>query len=269
MTTPPSHRTGADDDARKRDEIEFHDQREIDRTSLSAVDFAKKYPNKGFYRITRRSYRHVLAWMDHHCPDAIALDYCCGLGSNSVEMAKRGATVHGIDISPQEIRTAKARAENAGVAARCHFQVMDAEHTSFPDHTFDVIVCSGVLHHIDLNRAYPELARILKPDGAILCVEAMRHNPVIQWYRRRTPHLRTAWEVDHILGVPDIIHAKRYFGRVHSRFFHLFTIPAIWVRGPLFPFVLRVGEVIDSFVLRLPGIRRMAWQAVFELSRPR
>jgi ubiquinone/menaquinone biosynthesis C-methylase UbiE len=258
-----------DEAARKTDEAVFHDQRERDRNTLSPDDFLAKYPNKRFYSITRKSRSRVLEWMRRECPGKLALDYCCGLGGKAVQLAEHGATVHAIDLSPVELKTAQGRARDAGVADRITFQAMDAERTTFADGTFDLIVCSGVLHHLDLQRAYPELARILKADGEIICIEAMAHNPLIHWYRRRTPHLRTAWEVEHILTVGDIDHARKFFGQVSSEFYHLATIAAIPFRKTrFFGPILTALELVDSVLCRLPGVRRMAWQSIFFLRKP-
>ncbi len=44
-----------------------------------------------------------------------------------------------------------------GLAGTCHYIAGDAEHTPFPDNSFDVIICFGVLHHLELEDAYPGL----------------------------------------------------------------------------------------------------------------
>ena len=72
---------------------------------------------------------------------------------------------------------------------------------------------------MDLDAALGELARVLKPDAKMICIEALRHNPLIHAYRKRTPHLRTEWEVEHILGVESLDVMKRYFSQVDVRFF--------------------------------------------------
>jgi ubiquinone/menaquinone biosynthesis C-methylase UbiE len=91
---------------------------------------------------------------------------------------------------------------------------MDGEATAFTDNHFDLIVDTAVLHHVDLQRAYRELARILTPTGEITCIEAPRHNVFIQLYRKLTPHRRTAWETHHILGRREIRMAEKYFNKV-------------------------------------------------------
>jgi hypothetical protein len=101
--------------------------------------------------------------------------------------------------------------------------------------------------------------------------EGLRHNLLIHTYRRMTPHLRSEWEVEHILGKPDIERARRYFDSVRvARFFHLATIAAVPFRNtPLFPAVRRVLDAVDRVLLRIPVLRWQAWMAVFVLAKPR
>jgi ubiquinone/menaquinone biosynthesis C-methylase UbiE len=255
---------------RKVEEMEFHNRREMDRQLLSEAEFMKRYANKKWYAVDGSSRLYMEQWLQQHCPGRVALDYCCGLGGVSLRMAQFGAYVHGIDISDESVRTSRELLAREGYSARCEMEVMDAEAMRFPDQMFDVIVCSGVLHHLDLNAAYPQLARVLKPDGRILCIEALGHNPIINLYRRLTPRLRTAWEVDHILKERDIRRAKQVFGHVEGRYFHLFAIGAALLRGtPLFGPVLAVLDRVDHVALRIPGLRSMAWQVLFELGQPK
>jgi ubiquinone/menaquinone biosynthesis C-methylase UbiE len=256
---------------RKLEEIEFHNRRERDRRDAAdEEEFIKKYPNKAFYSINRGPRDATRKWLESHCQGSVALDYCCGLGKTTLELASLGATVHAIDISGEELVTAQQAAADAGYTDRTHFYEMDAESMEFPDDMFDVIVCSGVLHHLDLKSAYPELARVLKPTGKIIAIEAQGANPIINLYRRKTPHLRTSWEADHILSFAQVKQAKAYFSAVNITYFHLFTILGIpFRRTPFFSALLSVLETLDKFVLRLPGVQRMAWQMMFVLSDPK
>ena len=85
-----------------------------------------------------------------------------------------------------------ARAE--GLEDRLTFRVMDAEQLEFADDSFNLVCGSGVLHHLDLNRAYAEVARVLEPTGIGVFEEPLGHNPAINAYRRRTPEMRTVDE---------------------------------------------------------------------------
>ena len=147
---------------------------------------------------------------------------------------------------------------------------MDAEKTEFKDNTFDIIHEYGALHHLDLEAALEELSRILKRDGKVVCTEALRHNPFINYYRKRTPHLRTKWETEHILGVPEIMRGLKYFGEVRVNFSHLTAISAVPFRKTkIFRRLLSLLDAVDSILLRIPYLQRMAWIAVFVYSSPK
>ncbi|MEL6301955.1 MAG: class I SAM-dependent methyltransferase [Pseudomonadota bacterium] len=258
------------DDKRKALEAEFHNKREKDRLNLSEEEFLKKYPNKKIYAIDRGSKDFLWDWLARETPGKRVLDYCCGLGKTSIQLAEMGAHAYGIDISADEVATAAKTAEEKGLADNTEFKVMDAENMEFPDDSFDVIVCIGVLHHLELAKAYPELARVLKPDGKIIAAEALGYNPFIQLYRRMTPHLRTAWETDHILTLRQVDQGALFFNETKVEFFHLFTILAIpFQRFSFFKKILRAMEIVDSLVLKIPLLRRMAWQMVFIYSKPK
>ena len=198
------------------------------------------------------------------------MDYGWGDGTSSVFLAKHGIEVVGIEISSVRIQNSKELAEKEGVKDRTSFFLMDAENTIFPENYFDGVLCSGVLHHLDIENAFKELARILKPEGGIICNEPLAHNPIFQLYRKLTPHLRSEWEMHHILSKKHIQLAEKYFGRIERRYFHLFTLLAVPFRNlPVFNFVLSILEGIDLLVLRLPFIKWWAWQIIFILSNPK
>ena len=234
-------------------------------------EYEKHFSNMKFYSISHASF----AYRDKRLFDGIAgkqcLDYCCGNGEVAVQMAAHGAgRVLGIDISRVAIDNARDLAAREKVADRCEFRVMDAEHMEFPGSYFDVIQEYGALHHLDLKAAYAELARVLKPGGRLICTEALRHNPLIHAYRKRTMHLRTQWEFEHILGVPEIKMGLDYFEAVDIRFFHLLSLAAVPLRKTFFfNAILKSLELLDEVLLRLPLVQRWAWVAVVVFSKPR
>ncbi len=104
-------------------------------------------------------------------------------------------------------------------------------------------------------------------DGEIICDERLAHNPLIRLYRKRTPHLRTKWEVEHILT--NSLKLEEYFGKVETNFFHLATFAAVPLRNtPVFKFILNLLEAVDRVLLKLPLLKWQAWQVVFVLSQP-
>lgn len=254
-------------DDRKRLEAEFHNKREIDEQNMSKAEFEKKYPNKKLYSVTNLSDAYINSIIKKWKGKKV-LDYCCGAGGTSVRLAKAGCDVVGIDISEEEIKIARTRADAGGVLGKCRFVVGDAEHTEFEDESFDCIVCMGVLHHVDLEAAYKEIHRLLKKDGIVLGDEALANNPFFMMYRRRTPHLRTAWETEHILHVRDIQAAEKYFEKVDIKFFHMAVIAAVPLKNTfLFKPVRALLNGWDIILCSIPGLRNWAWQGIFTLER--
>ena len=265
-------------DQRKLDEIAFHDKlREAhheQRWSPDAENLVSNDPlwaNFKYYAIERDSINFMRRWLAEECRDATVLDYCCGNGEESLFVAKHGARkVIGIDISEVSIRNCQMRARAEGVEGIATFRTMDAEALQFADNTFDFMMEYGVLHHLDLARAMSELARVLKPGGSMVCTETLGHNPLIRLYRRRTPHLRTAWETEHILKREHFELMRKYFGQIEMRFFHLATLGAVpFRRSAVFTVLLHSLRALDSVLLSLPWVRWQAWQVVFKISKPR
>jgi ubiquinone/menaquinone biosynthesis C-methylase UbiE len=100
------------------------------------------------------------------------LDLGCGPGSLTEKLsAVSGIKLTGVDISPAMIHQAKARFPEAD------FFVDDMEALSFDDGTFDVVFCSGVLHHLPvLDLALKEIRRVLKTNGIVVLREPNADN---------------------------------------------------------------------------------------------
>lgn len=256
---------------RKNKERELHNVLR-DKGLVSSKDFTSLTANKKWYSVVRSSRDFVARWLNKRCKDKKVLDYCCGDGNMSLEIAKMGASkVVGIDISNTSIENATRYAIEQGLNKKTKFLVMDAEKMDFNNDFFDIILESGVLHHLDLKKAYAELARVLHPDGACICIEALGNNKIFHLYRKRTPQVRTAWEAEHILCKKDIESAKEYFNKVEVvGFFHLATLAAVPFRNTfVFNTILNLFEAIDYILLRLPLLKWQAWQVIFVLSKPK
>jgi len=273
---------------RKKKEIEHSDRRRQIVTGYEYYTDASKddkkiqyianeekynehFSNAKFYSITKSSFSYRDSLLYPNIENCVALDYCCGNGEIGCAMGKSGAKkIHGIDISEVSIQNAKHLSVEENVENICTYEVMDAENLTYEDNTFDLIHEYGALHHVDLEAAFKETSRVLKPEGKLICTEALRHNPFIHWYRKRTMHLRTQWEVEHILGVPEIMLGKKYFMNVNIRYFHLFSLAAIPFRKYFFfSFMLSLLDSIDYVVLKIPFIQRLAWISVIEYKNPR
>ena len=259
----PDHQWKVSLTGRKLAELEFHD-RDRDRAKIETLDkdtFERFYGNRKYYGATSASRDYVTRWIASESPGKIFLDYACGNGANARLAAKAGAALAiGIDISPVSVANAASDAEAESLTANTRFFQADAENTKLPDESVDRVICSGMLHHLDLSYAFPELRRILAPGGKILCVEALDYNPAIKLYRYLTPAMRTEWEAAHILSLKDVRFGERFFKIGETRYWHI-----VGIMAPHFKRFAPLLHGIDKILTKIPGTQLMAWIFTFEL----
>ncbi|KQZ89805.1 ubiquinone biosynthesis methyltransferase UbiE [Phycicoccus sp. Root563] len=103
--------------------------------------------------------RHALGRPD--LTGLTALDVGCSAGYIADELAKAGATTHGVDIDEGGVALAKER-----FGADVTFHLSDAEHLPFEDDSVDVVVLNHIYEHVvDPAAVVAEIHRVLSPDG--------------------------------------------------------------------------------------------------------
>jgi SAM-dependent methyltransferase len=106
-----------------------------------------------------------------------ALEIGSGTGYFSLNLAQMGVIerLTATDISPGMLDRLAATASELGLEAET--AVTEAEELPFEDESFDLVFGHAVLHHIpDLERAFAEFRRVLRPGGAIaFCGEPSRY----------------------------------------------------------------------------------------------
>lgn len=136
-----------------------------------------------------REIQHVLTTATRR-PGMRVLDLGCGAGWLSLELARRGGHVTGVDISPTNLAIGRYMAETnarnfpflyqgfAGLPCRLEdfgsveYVYADLNAVSLPRGEFDAVVVWDSLHHIrDLERLLEEVRAALKPDGVFLGVD--------------------------------------------------------------------------------------------------
>ena len=255
---------------RKRKELEFHDRDRDEahvRSAQAGDTYEKFYGNKKYYSATKRSNEFIKNWIARESKGKVFLDYACGNGTQAMWAAQSGAALSlGFDISGVSVQNARNTAAklDQDVQSRLRFFQADAENTKLPDNSIDVIICSGMLHHLDLSYALPELRRIMKPGGKLLAGEALDYNPAIKFYRWLTPAMRTEWEKAHILDLNDVGFASRFFEVEEIRYWHIIG----YVAGK-FPFLFHLVDGLDRIMEKVPYLQRMAWIFTFVLRKPK
>ena len=94
------------------------------------------------------------------------LDVACGTGVVALTAARTGASVQGLDLTPELVERAKENSALMRVEAT--FQEGDAESLPFPDATFDVVVSQfGHMFAPRPDVTLGQMLRVLKPGGTI------------------------------------------------------------------------------------------------------
>jgi ubiquinone/menaquinone biosynthesis C-methylase UbiE len=105
---------------------------------------------------------------------SIVLLVGCGAGGIAVHLAETaGAEVHGIDISPESIRTANTLASKSAANQKLHFQIGDAHALSFRPNTFDVVITEFMAFFLKQS-AFKGFLSALKPGGQIVLLELVK-----------------------------------------------------------------------------------------------
>ncbi|MCS6813888.1 MAG: class I SAM-dependent methyltransferase [Cyanobacteria bacterium] len=204
------------------------------------------------------------------------LDLGCGAGENSVYFALQGAQCTAADYSPGMVEVAQRLAQANGVTIEG--AVINAMDLDFPDNSFDIVYIANLLHHLpEPMAAITEAHRILKPGGRLCFWEPLKHNPVINVYRRLATSVRTEDEMP--LDIAIVRQVQQRFQRVQWDTFWLATLwiflqfyliervdpnqerywkKIILEHQRLKPLYSRL-ERIDRLLKRIPGLRRFAW----------
>lgn len=99
-------------------------------------------------------------------PGARVLDVACGTGNLAIPAARKGATVTGVDLAPNLVEQARARAAAEGLFAT--FDEGDAEALPYADGAFDIVMTMfGAMFAPHPELVAAELARVCRPGGTI------------------------------------------------------------------------------------------------------
>lgn len=255
--------------------MELRKQKEIEYYDKGAKEWLESKPKRKeegdfeeFTPFLLGSYNFLRKFLREKCKDKKILDYGCGNGIHSIHLAKMGARVYGIDLSEKSLEIARERAKREGV--KVEFILMDCENLKFPKNFFDIVFDGGTFSSLDLNKVFPEITKVLKPNGFLVGIETLGHNPFTNLKRQinKLTGKRTEWAVEHIFKIEDLKRAEKYFKRTEAHFFHLIS----WIVFPILTlpggkFLLKLLEKIDHFLISLfPFLRRYSFKIVFIFS---
>jgi 2-polyprenyl-3-methyl-5-hydroxy-6-metoxy-1,4-benzoquinol methylase len=112
------------------------------------------------------------------------LEIGCGIGTDTINFARHGATVTAVDLSEESIGVARQRAEVFGLSDRITFLHGNSEELAelLPGATFDLVYSFGVIHHTPHpERVIEHVRRLLAPDGELRLMVYSRASYKLFW----------------------------------------------------------------------------------------
>ena len=188
------------------------------------------------------------------------LEIGCGTGEFTKRIAQTGADITAVDISPDLLEVARSGITNINV----RFHIQNVEKLDFEDESFDVVIGSSILHHLNLNPALKEVYRVLKNGGMVVFTEPNMLNPQI-WMERNITFIRklTNNSPDETAFVRWILKKELInlgFQNVSIKpfdFLHPFT-PSM-----LIPLISNIGNLVE----RIPLAREIAGSLLIYASK--
>lgn len=283
MTPPPNRAPGlrpASPDSLFARERVFHD------TWASGVASDRTSVRSAFENLTAPENRFILERMGELDGKRI-LDLGSGPGDAAVYFALHGAFVTATDLSPGMCALCARTARTHGVNVET--VVTPAETLDVPPASYDFVYGANLLHHVsDFDATLAAVQRALRPGGWCFFWDPLAYNPVINVYRRMASRLHTSDE--HPLRFDILSTFRRYFAGVQHREFWL-TTQALFLKYYLIDRLhpngirywkriyeedpKRIGwwfaplQRLDDWLLRVPLLRRLAWNIVIWAEKPR
>ncbi len=239
----------SDENKRERD---FHD-------NLHKGE-GERFENR-FYKALGNMFVDFDQEIQNDCKDKNILDYGCGIGLNTEKYLKYlPKKITGIDISEISLQKARKRVklyENQKV----EFKQDNCENLSLENESFELVYGTGVLHHLKLDLAIKEIARVLKKDGKIIFVEPLGTNPIINLYRWMTPKARS--QDEHPFNEKDFAFMRNHFKDLKIKYYGFLTLI-------FYPFYgnqssskfFNLLSNFDQYLFKSRFLRKFAWSAL-------
>lgn len=194
-----------------------------------------------------------------------AASYClevgCGTGVFTARLARTGARLDAVDVSPDLLEKARLRPGCEHVS----FMLGNAESGENLRGPYDAVVGVSVLHHLDCSMALPCLLKVLKPGGRFVFSEPNLRNPQI-WLERNVKWLKP------LLGVsPDegaFVRGEITATLEQHGLARVSATPFDWLHPwsprPLIPAINSLGLILE----RMPVIREFSGSLLIVARKP-
>ena len=213
-----------------------------------------------FYKAVYNLYQDFYKFLENNSKDKFVLDFGCGIGTITEQVAKQKPhKIVGADISDISIAKAKERTDKKNL--NIEYRVENCEKSNLESESFDLIYGTGILHHLNLERAVIEINRLLKEKGKMVFMEPLGTNPIINLYRKFTPNSRSVDE--HPFIQKDFNFLKKTFGELDIKYYGFFTLVFfLFYKSPEKSFIYKTLAYCDKIIFKIKYFRFLAWSVL-------
>ena len=196
--------------------------------------------------------------VQHLDPSSHALEIGCGSGSFSYFIASSNCNFIATDLSEYSLKYFDKLYSDfpKTKSLQC-----DMESLPFPEHSFDLVACSGSLSYGDNDLVMSEILRVLKPGGFFICVDSLNHNPIYR-INRLFHYVRRKRSWSTLVRMPTMLMISKYrkhFTSINVNYFGSF----LWSFNVVSALIGRNSALrLLSFVDSIRFLERLAFKFV-------
>jgi 2-polyprenyl-3-methyl-5-hydroxy-6-metoxy-1,4-benzoquinol methylase len=202
-------------------------------------------------------------WISHHAglkSGVHALEIGCGTGNFTEYFACSGASILALDISEELLELARQRHLPSTVRFVCQpFETLDMPGT------FNAIIGSSVLHHLDITSALAGIFHLLKPGGVIAFAEPNMLNPQIM-LQKNIP-----WIKKHVGDSPDetAFFRRQIKSLLRKVGFEIIeVVPLDWLHPATPANAIKYIQPLELKLEKIPLVREFAGSLYITACRP-
>ncbi len=213
-----------------------------------------------FYKALHNMFEDFNLIISKKANQKIVLDYGCGVGSVTEKIAKYNPKrLVGVDISEVLIDKAVQSAKNLNF--KIEYLIDNCENLKLKEKTFDLVFGSGILHHLNMEKAINEISKVLKDDGEMVFIEPLGTNPIINFYRKLTPNSRSVDEHPFIKKDFDLINSL--FKNVKINYYGFFTLAFfLFYIKPEKSLLFKILCKLDNYFFKIKNFKYFAWSVL-------